>query len=121
MSQIDTSDLLLDPDFVDDLIQIKRTPKVNAQGQNILNEKKINTVGCVQPASGRTILRLPEDFRVANVSEFYLQGTITATSPGKYSDVLIFKGQRYNVQTVFDWGNWGEGYCAGTCIAEVPA
>jgi hypothetical protein len=121
MSRIDVSDLLSDPDFVDKMVQIKRSPSVDNRGRNVLAEKEISTVGCVQPASGRTIFRMPEEFRVANVSEFFMKGTITATAPGKYSDVLVFKGQRYNVQLVFDWSNWGLGYCEGTCIAEVPA
>jgi hypothetical protein len=121
MSKIDVSELLSDPDFVDEIIQLKRAPIVNSKGENKLSEVKVKTIGCVQPASGRTIFRLPEAFRVANVSEFFMKGTITATAQGKYSDVLVFKGVRYNVQMVFDWTNWGLGYCEGTCISEVPA
>lgn len=121
MSQIDISELLSDPDFVDEVIQIKRQPGVNLRGRNNLIDKQIKTVGCVQPATGKTIFRLPEDMRVANVSEFYIKGVITATAPGKYSDQIVFKGVKYNVQTVFDWSNWGEGYTMGTCIAEPPS
>lgn len=121
MSRIDVTDLLSDPDFVDDITQIKRVPSVNLQGRSKIGEVKIQTVGCVQPASGKTIFRLPEEFRVANVNEFFIKGTITATEKGKYSDILVFKGKRYEVQVVFDWSNWGEGYCEGTCVAEVPA
>ena len=121
MSKLDVSELLLDPDFVDNIVQIKRTTQVTGKGQNITTETRVNTIGCVTPASGKTILRMPEDFRVADVYEFFLRGTITASAPGKYSDVLVFKGFRYNVQLVFDYSNWGAGYCQGTCIKQVPA
>ena len=121
MSNIDVSELLCDPDFVDEIVQIKRSPSVDGRGKNILGEVKVNTVGAVVPASGKTIFRMPEEFRVADVYEFFLKGTITATAPGKYSDVLVFKGQKYNVQLVFDYSNWGAGYCQGTCIRQVPA
>jgi len=121
MSRIDVSELLSDPDFVDQMVQIRRAPSVNSQGKNILKEENIKTIGSVQPASGRTVLRLPEEFRVANMSEFFMKGVITATGPGKYSDVLVFKGKRYQVHVVFDWSNWGLGYTEGVCVEEVPA
>jgi hypothetical protein len=65
--------------------------------------------------------RLPEALRVANLRSFWVRGKIVATEPGKYSDILVFEGQRFQVQTIFDWTNWGAGWCEGTCVAEVPA
>ena len=118
---IDVSELLLDPDFVDNIVHVSRAPIVNNKGENVLKESSINTIGCVQPASGKAIFRLPEALKVGNISEFWFRGKIVASQPGKYSDILVFKGLRYQVQTVLDFSNWGEGFCEGTCIAEVPA
>lgn len=121
MAQIDVSELLHDPDFVDEMKVISRIPRITSKGENTLQEDIELSIGSIQPASGKTIFRLPEEFRVANVSSFWFQGEIIATAPGKYSSILIFKGRRYQVQTVFDWTNWGAGWCEGTCVAEVPA
>lgn len=121
MALIDVSSLLSDPDFVDQIQHIFRRPTINSFGENLLTETCSNTVGCVQPASGRVIQRLPEDLQVANLSSFWIKGDIIASAPGKYSDVLVFKGKRFQVQTVFDWSNWGEGYSEGTCVAEKPS
>jgi len=121
MAQVDVSELLHDPDFVDAMAVVTRFPSVDLRGQLSLREETVNAVGSVQPASGKTIQRLPEEFRVANVSSFWFQGNIIATAPGKYSSIIVFKGRRYTVQTVFDWTNWGAGWCEGTCVAEVPA
>ena len=121
MSRIDVSDLLLDPDFVGPISLISRVPSVNSFGENILSESTLNAVGSVQPASGKVIQRLPEALRVANVSSFWFRGKIVTAEPGKYSDILVFAGQRYQVQMVFDWTNWGAGWCEGTCVAEIPA
>lgn len=121
MAQVDVSELLHDPDFVDAMVVITRSPSVDLRGQNALAETSVKAVGSVQPASGKTIFRLPEEFRVANVSSFWFQGSIVATAPGKYSSIIVYKGQRYTVQTVFDWTNFGAGWCEGTCVAEVPA
>lgn len=121
MAQIDVSELLLDPDFVDKMTVITRTPFVNSKGENSVKDCPLIGVGSVQPASGKTIFKLPEEFRVANVSSFWFKGAIIATAPGKYSSIIEFKGQRYQVQVVFDWSNWGQGWTEGTCVAEVPA
>lgn len=121
MAQINVTELLTDPDFVDEIRLVTRVPSVNSLGENVLSESTICTIGSVQPASGRAIQRLPEALRVANISSFWFKGKIVASEPGKYSSVLVFKGQRYQVQSVFDWSNWGEGYCEGTCVAEAPA
>lgn len=121
MAHIDVSDLLHDPDFVDKMVVITRTPVVNSKGENQLQETPVESVGSVQPANGRTIMKLPDELRVANVSSFWFKGKIIASEKGKYSSIIVFKNQRYQVQTVFDWTNFGAGWCEGTCVAEVPA
>lgn len=121
MGRIDVSELLHDPDFIDQISLVTRVPSINNLGENILNESTIVSVGSVQPASGRAVQRLPEALRVANVTSFWFQGTIAVNEPGKYTDVLVFKGRRYQVQMVFDWTNWGAGWCEGTCVAELPS
>lgn len=121
MALVNVTELLSDPDFVDAIQLITRTPTINSLGENLLSESTLTTIGSVQPASGRAVQRLPEAMRVANVSSFWFKGKITASAPGKYSSLLVFKGTRYQVQLVFDWSNWGEGWSEGTCIAEVPA
>jgi hypothetical protein len=121
MSQIDVTELLTDPDFVDKVQLISRTTEINTKGENILSESCSQTVGCVQPISGKTLLRLPENFRVDNMMSFWIKGSIIAVRPGKYSSVIVFRGRRFNVQHVFDWTQAGAGWCEGACIAEVPA
>lgn len=121
MANIDVTDLLSDADFVDKICLVTRRPTVNNLGENIISESTIETVGSVQPATGRVVQRLPEELRVANLSSFWFKGTIIASAPGKYSSILVFRGMRFQVQTVNDWTNFGQGYCEGTCVAEVPA
>lgn len=121
MAQIDITGLLSDPDFVDHISLVSRKPSVNSFGENTLKETKLDSIGSVQPASGKVLQRLPEALRVANVSSFWFKGQIVVSEPGKYTDILIFKGTRYQVQSVMDWANWGQGWCEGLCIAEVPS
>lgn len=122
MAQIGVTELLHDPDFVDGIQLVSRCARVDHLGQNVVSEQATTTYGSVQPATGKVIQRLPEALRVADVSSFWLKGTIEATGPGSlYPSILVFRGRRYQVQTVADWTNWGPGYTEGTCVAEKPA
>lgn len=121
MAQIDVSELMSDPDFVDPIQVVTRVPRVNSLGEVSFFESVLKSVGSVQPADFKVVQKLPDALRVANVSSFWFKGIIIASAPGKYSSILVFKGVRYQVQTVADWSNFGAGYCEGTCIAEVPA
>lgn len=120
MAQIDVTELLTDPDFVDECTLIHRTTTVNTFGENVLTETPVVTVGSVQPASGKTLMRLPDALRSANVYSFWIKGEIVADGTSKYPDIISFKGKRYQVQTIFDWTNWGAGYSEGVAVAEVP-
>lgn len=121
MANIDVSELMSDPDFVDPIQVITRFPYVDGLGQNHISENILDSIGCVQPANFKTVQKLPEALRVANVSSFWFKGEIVATASGKYPSILVFRGIRYQVQTVADWSNFGEGYTEGTCVAEIPS
>lgn len=121
MAQIDVSELLSDPDFIDKMAVVTRVPTITGLGENILAESVLNTVGSVQPADGKTLARIPEALRLGNMSSFWFKGEIVATAPGKYSSVLVFRGQRFEVKNVFDWSNWGAGWTEGLCVGEQPA
>lgn len=108
-----------DPLFVDKVTLITRVSQVNGKGENVINETCLESFGTVQPASGKTMQRLPDALRVANVSSFWFKGEITAQ--GKYPSILVFNGRRFQVQILFDWNNWGGGWTEGTCVAEVPS
>lgn len=121
MSQLGVTELFTDPDFVDPMTVVTRRPAVDGFGAVSFTEQVTRSVGCIQPASGKTVNKLPEELRVANVSSFWFKGEIIASAPGRYSSIIVFKGRRYQVQFVFDWTNWGSGYSEGTCVMEVPA
>jgi hypothetical protein len=124
MALIDLTELMIDPDFVDPIQILKRQASVNAYGENRVTETVVNTLGSVQPASGKTLMRLPEALRVQSVSQFWVKGLIISDGTGGgYPDVIVFKGLRYQVQSILDYFNWpsDHGWCEGVCIRERPA
>lgn len=118
MARIDVSELMIDPDFVDPVVLVHRTPTVTNLGENTLTELKVATVGSVQPASGQTILRLPDAMRVGDVNSFWVKGEIVSDGSNEYPDLIQFQGVSYAVQTVNNWTNWGGGWSVGTCIRQ---
>lgn len=121
MAELDVSELMSDPDFVDPIQVISQTTIVNNLGENILSSTVLNTIGSVQPADFKAVQKIPEALRTSDIRSFFFKGVITASAPGKYSDVLIFKGQRFQVLTVEDWSNFGAGYTEGVCVGEKPS
>jgi hypothetical protein len=116
---VDLSDMVIDPDFVDRVGIVHRTPMVNDMGENTLISNIVWTIGSVQPASGNTLSRLPDALRVANVDSFWVKGVIIADGKCEYPDLLIFKKYEYEVQFVLDWTNWAfPGWCEGTAVRK---
>lgn len=120
MAQIDTSELLVDPDFVDPISVIVRTSTVNSRGENTMEEQWAHTFGSVQPISGKDLMRLPESLRMENVSSFWMKGCVPLTDNEAYPSIFVFNGKRFAVRKLMSWNNWGAGFVEGICIAEKP-
>lgn len=121
MAQIDITELLTDPDFVDPIVIISRFSLVNDFGENVLTESPFKSVGSVQPADSKTIERLPEALQSADVRSFWVKGEISSGGKNKYPDIIFFRGQRFQVQSAAPWLNWGAGWSHGVCVGEKPS
>jgi hypothetical protein len=121
MALIDVSDLLLDPDFINNLTLIHRTTAVNARGENQLTETSQETVGSVQPAPAKDIQRLPDALRMSDVRKFWIKAEILADGDSQYPDLIEFQGKRFQIINVEPWLNYGAGWNAGLCVWEKPA
>ena len=121
MANVSVTELMSDPDFVDQIQVVTRTPYVDFLGQNKIQSMTSNTIGSVQPADFATVQKLPEAMRVENLYSFWVKMELVTSDPGKYSSLLVFRGRRYQVKTVADWSNFGEGYSEGLCVVEAPA
>jgi len=119
MADIDVSELLLDPDFVNDLQLIHRTAVVSSAGKNVITElTPIDTVGSIQPANQKDILRLPEAMRLKDVRAFWIKAEILTDGSSQYPDIIKFGTKRFQVFAVEPWNNYGEGWNKGICVAE---
>lgn len=122
MALIDVSELLSDPDFIDPFQVIRRSATVDSKGKNILTESApIDVEGSVQAGDGDTLKRLPDGAQLSSTITIYTQTPIYADPVGGYGDIILWKGQRYQVENSMPWDNYGGGYFRVDCIQEKPS
>lgn len=118
MAQLDVSEVLTDPMFLDPFIIIRRTSTVTDFGRNDITEEQINAIGSVQAADGDTLAMLPEAARLSDVRNIFTRTVLIADVAGGYPDLILWKGNRYQTLKVTPWGNYGSGWYKCTCVDE---
>ena len=119
MALIDVSELLLDPDFADDAILIKRTLSVNANGEAVISEMEIPITAVIQGVNNKDLVKLPEGARLSDAITVFYQGQLQAESQNGYSDIIVWCGRRYEVGPVTEnFMNHGAGFTKAICVGE---
>lgn len=115
---IDVSDLLLDPDFAQQLTVYTRSATVNQYGENELTETTKIITASVQAGDGEMLNRLPHGAQLRDWITVYSKYHFTTDGSGRYADIVLWEGKRYNVQLLTDYSNWGDGYTMADCLLE---
>lgn len=118
MANIDVTPLFTDSDFIDEMRLITRSATVSTMGENLISESAKYVVGCIQPAEGKLLNRLPEALRNERVNSFWINGAVLTTENCKYPSILEYRGKRYQIRKLFDYTNWGAGWTEGVCVEE---
>lgn len=121
MANIDVSDLLLDPDFTDSATLIHRASIVGDKGRNTLSETIVvpDVTVVVQNVDNKTIEKYPDLALLSDKITVWYKGELFAESANGYSDVLLWKGDRYYVKYIDeDFMNFGQGWTRAICVLE---
>lgn len=118
MAQLDVSEVLTDPMFLDPFTIIRRASTVNDLGRNVIVETTISAIGSVQAADGDTLAMLPEAARLSDVRNIFTRTVLIADVVSGYSDLILWKGNRYQTLKVTPWGNYGSGWYKCVCVNE---
>jgi hypothetical protein len=118
VAQIDLSELMTDPDFVDAIRIVRRAPTVNSYGENTLTSSNIDTYASVQSPNGETLNRLPDGAVLSDYKVFYCKTPLYADRVNGYADIIEFAGLRYQVINSIPWSNWGAGWYRADCVME---
>jgi hypothetical protein len=112
MALQDLAQYMIDPDFVDEVTLIRRTPQeISDKGRSSFVETASQVYMCVQGRGTEKLNRTSDSAWLTDAMDFYYAGTLYAASPGGYADVIVWKGRRYQVEEVpEDFSNYGSGW-----------
>ncbi len=119
MANLDVSFLVSDADFADAFKVFKRSESVNEWGELTIEETEKAAFGTCQAAtamgrgSAAEILNiLPQG---ANLSDYVKVFIKMQLAP---RDVIEWRGRRFVVESVENWGNYGAGFYTAICKLE---
>lgn len=116
MAQLDVTDILLDPDFMDlGLVCERAAQVVTNDGLAVNTPVLLPFAAVVTSDKGDMLVRVASGERV--------EGSITVHTPfrlsdghsGQTADIVQWGGRRYTVSHVNDYSHFGRGFVAATC------
>lgn len=127
MANIDLTELMSDPDFIDDVYLVRQAVAVGTNGRATVTPTTTEEVMSVQSPNSEQAKELPEGTRLEDSLVAYFFGELHPLAPGRTADIVIPRtgsraGRRFAVDKLIgDWSNWGAGWCCALCIAEVTS
>lgn len=118
MAAIDVNEIINDPDFQDTITFERRTQTINDYGEGVLSGTPTNMLAVVQAGNGETLKRNPEYSVMEDWITIYAAFNFRADGDGYFADKITWNGRTFQVKTVTDYMNWGEGYTRADCLIE---
>lgn len=116
MALLDVTEVLTDPLFVErGLKRIVSAETVGDDGLADYAETITAFVGVVTNDGGDILKRMPDAKYVAGTITIHTRQTLNVATPGLDADMVEWRGKRYTVTDVQDYGHFGRGFCAVTC------
>jgi len=110
MAQIDVSEVLQDPDFLDMFNFVRLVETVGPDGRATFSGTTLSAYGVIQPASGRTMELTPEATRTSEMLEIWTQAGLQEASDDLAADIVLWQGKEFVPVRNDDFDNWGQGY-----------
>lgn len=122
MPLVDVTEVLSDPDLVEDFAVIRSTRTVDQHGRTVDVPGQFYTFGSIQPTSGHTLMILPEAERVGSFITVVTMFPLIALSPTQAPDRIIWHNKAYQVKLLNDWTDYGQGFVSAVCelVAMTP-
>lgn len=109
MPNIEVAELLDDPDFTTSVVFIRRALTVGIDGRAAITETQSPpTPAIVQPGIYRRRNEQPAQAVEGTVS-VWTRYVLRMTRSGQLPDLMVWRGQRYQLSTLEDWSAWTPG------------
>lgn len=116
MARIDVTEVLLDPDFLDDTLVCERQIQTVSKGGVASNDpQSIAFAGVVTAGKGDVLNRLSGGERIEGDILIVTRFKLIAGDDGISADVVLWNNRRYTVRSIADYTNYGRGFVAASC------
>lgn len=116
MPQLDVSDVLLDPDFVDrSLVCVRQAQTVGDNGIAVDTQTSMPFSGVVTNDTGNILIRQAQGEHITGSITVHTRFRLTDGSNSYSADQVVWNGATYTVSNVADWSTYGCGFVAATC------
>ena len=114
MPDIDVTDLLVDPDFCEQVTLVRRTQTIANNGVVSLSSTT-STIIAVVTAFGGDMVRQSEAEFATNAIIVHSITKLEGVTPSGPPDIIIWRGNNYIVKRSNDWSDFGTGFTSATC------
>lgn len=117
MAQLDVTEILLDPDFMDTGLVCKRsTQTVGDNGRATNTATSTPFAGVVTSDKGDILERIAGGERKKGSITIHTMFRLTAGSgEDSIADIVTWQGRDYTVSNVNDYSHFGRGFVAASC------
>ncbi|WP_407323587.1 hypothetical protein [Acinetobacter pittii] len=116
MANLDVSDVLLDPDFMESGIICKRTEVIvgnNGRSQEMITKALFS--GVVTTNNGIKMDRRADGTLIKGAINIHTQFALIAGDKNTKADEVVWKGKTYIVSQVLDNLHYGQGFIKAIC------
>lgn len=116
MAQLDVTDILADPDFMDTGLECERlTQTITGDGLAVNTPTILPFSAVVTSDKGDMLVRLATGERAEGSITVHTRFALSDGSTGQTADIVRWRGRRYTVTLVNDYSHFGRGFVAATC------
>jgi hypothetical protein len=113
-----TDRVLKNPRWRQSFTVYKRGRTPDERGRAVLVETAVEAAGVIQPTSGDDLDRLMEGDRAAGSITVFSDTQLSTGTESDLPDEIEWRGTRYMVSHVQDWGDYGVGWRKAVCVAQ---
>jgi hypothetical protein len=116
MANLDVSDILLDPDFMDTgLVCTRSVQTVGENGRTTTSDVNTTFAGVVTSDKGDFLERLAGLERKKGSITIHTIFPLTAGEGDTTADIVTWRGKKYTVSNINDYQHFGRGFVSATC------
>jgi hypothetical protein len=115
MPDVDVTDLLTDPDFVEQVTVRRITQTVSSGGIAQQSESDFTITAVVTIGSMLASTRSQDYALAKNMITVHSKSRLLGPTATMQADIVVWKGNNYVVKRPYDWSHYGPGFTAAEC------